>query len=221
MSALESERVEGVLCLGDIIGYGPDPDACLDRTSESGWTVVAGNHDHGVVGLTPVEPFNENARSAIEWTRRRMDPHWADYLTSLPLVHETENLLAVHATPNEPARWHYLFSETAIVNNLEGMTLPLCFVGHSHVPVAFVLDADHGASVEEPADLRIKAGCKYLINVGSVGQPRDGDPRAAFGILEEDRFLLRRAEYDVASVQAKMHREGLPTRLIERLSLGQ
>jgi diadenosine tetraphosphatase ApaH/serine/threonine PP2A family protein phosphatase len=150
-----------------------------------------------------------------------IEPHFMETLAALPTIHEENTFLAVHATPNEPTRWHYLFSEAQIVNNLEALTLPLCFVGHSHVPVALILDQDHGIIVQEAGDVRFAQGRKYLINVGSVGQPRDGDPRASCGIYEGDRFRLRRVEYDVAAVQKKMQSSRLPGQLIERLAMGQ
>jgi putative phosphoesterase len=221
LEALKEENVDRVLCLGDLVGYGPDPNECIHRVMDSSDVVIAGNHDQGAVGLTPLEHFNENARLALEWSRDMIEPHFMETLAALPTIHEENTFLAVHATPNEPTRWHYLFSEAQIVNNLEALTLPLCFVGHSHVPVALILDQDHGIIVQEAGDVRFAQGRKYLINVGSVGQPRDGDPRASCGIYEGDRFRLRRVEYDVAAVQKKMQSSRLPGQLIERLAMGQ
>jgi len=221
LDSMKKENVHRILCLGDLVGYGPDPNGCIEKIMDASDVVIAGNHDQGVVGLTPLEHFNENARLAIEWSMETIEPHLQETLAALPTIHEENHFLAVHATPNEPTRWHYLFSEAQIVNNLEAMTLPVCFVGHSHVPVAFVLDPDHEVLIQEATDVRFREGRKYLINVGSVGQPRDGDPRAAFGIYEGDRFNLRRVEYDIASVQKKMRAHQLPLQLIERLSIGQ
>jgi len=221
LEALKKENVDRILCLGDLVGYGPDPNDCVHRVMDTSDVVVAGNHDQGVVGLAPLENFNENARLAIEWSMETLESQYLETLAALPTIHEEDHFLAVHATPNDPTRWRYLFSEAQIVNNLEALILPLCFVGHSHVPVAFVLDPDHDVIVQEAGDIRFQPGSKYLINVGSVGQPRDGDPRAAFGIYEDDRFTLKRVEYDVAAVQNKMRDNGLPAQLIERLSIGQ
>jgi len=221
LNALDKENVDRLICLGDIVGYGPDPNVCIDKVMSATDVVIAGNHDHGAVGLTSLEHFNENARLALEWSIDKIEPHLLDALATLPIIHEENEFLAVHATPNEPTQWHYLFSESQIVNNLDAMTLPLCFVGHSHVPVAFVLDPDHDILVQEATDVRFQSGRKYLVNVGSVGQPRDGDPRAAYGIYEEDRFCLKRADYDVALVQKRMRIHHLPAHLIERLSIGQ
>jgi putative phosphoesterase len=221
LETLKEENVDRILCLGDIVGYGPDPNECITRVMDSSDVVIAGNHDQGAVGLTPLEHFNENARIALEWSMDVIESHFMETLAALPTVHEENMFLAVHATPNDPTRWHYLFSEAQIINNLEALTLPLCFVGHSHVPVAFVLDRDHDIIVQEASNVRFEQGRKYLINVGSVGQPRDGDPRASFGIFEGDRFRLRRVEYDVAAVQKKMLVNRLPGQLIERLAIGQ
>jgi predicted phosphodiesterase len=221
LSALEKENVDRVICLGDVVGYGPDPNACVELALESAVIVVAGNHDHGAVELTPIEPFNRHARTAIEWTRTRLEPRWKSALSSLPLMVEEGAFLAVHATPNFPARWHYLLSEDEITDNLEAMTLPVCFVGHSHVPMTFELDPDHDVRIRPADEVRFEPGRKYLINVGSVGQPRDGDPRAAYGVLSDGAFTLKREPYDVPSVQRKMADAGLPVPLIERLSSGQ
>jgi predicted phosphodiesterase len=220
LAELDHENVERVLCLGDVVGYGPDPNACLDRVMETMDVVLAGNHDHGTVGLTPIHAFNDNARQAVEWTRTVIREDLAEVLSGLQLVHEEGLLLALHATPAEPAKWHYLMSETEIETNLAAMTLPLCFVGHSHLPLAFVQGSEGGITVRSAESIRFESGCKYLINVGSVGQPRDGDPRAAFGVLEDSGFRLNRVEYDIPSVQNKMRSFGLPVRLIDRLSQG-
>jgi predicted phosphodiesterase len=221
LSALEKENVERVICLGDLVGYGPDPNACVEQVLNSADFTVAGNHDQGAVELTSIEPFNQHARTAIEWTRTQLEPRWKSALSSLPLVYEDSAFLAVHATPNSPGRWRYLFSEDEIVDNLEAMTLPVCFVGHSHVPMAFELDAEHDLLVRTADEVRFQPGRKYLINVGSVGQSRDGDPRAAYGVLTDDVFTLKREAYEVPAVQRKMRDAGLPTSLIERLSAGQ
>ena len=221
LSALKKEKVDRTICLGDVVGYGPDPNACVEKVLDAADVVVAGNHDQAAIGLTSKNFFNDNARLAIEWTENVLNPEWAEGLKELPLVYEEGNLLAVHATLNEPAKWHYLFSEDEIVNNLEAMTLPLCFVGHSHVPIVFFLNPEHDVLAQHIDEIRISTGTKYLINVGSVGQPRDGDPRAAFGILEEDRFCLKRVDYDIAAVQRKMRQYKLPLHLIDRLSRGQ
>jgi predicted phosphodiesterase len=218
--ALKKENVDRTICLGDVVGYGPDPNDCIEKLTKSADVVIAGNHDRAAVGLTPLEHFNEDARKAIEWTQEALVSPASEALAALPLVHEEGNWLAVHATPNEPAKWHYLLSENEIITNLEAMTLPFCFIGHSHVPVVFVLNVDHSVQIQSAENVRFEAGKKYLINVGSVGQPRDGNPAAAFGILHDDHFSLKRMNYDIARVQQKMRKHRLPARLIERLSKG-
>jgi predicted phosphodiesterase len=220
LSVLEKENVDRTICLGDVVGYGPDPNACVEKILKSADVVIAGNHDRAAVGMAPLEHFNDDARTAIEWTREALVSPSSEILAGLPLVYEEDDMLAVHATPNEPAKWHYLFSEAEIIANLEALTLPYCFIGHSHVPVVFVLNADHGVQIQSAEEVRFEAGKKFLINVGSVGQPRDGDPRAAVGILHDGRFFLKRVQYDVERVQQKMQKLSLPRRLIERLSKG-
>lgn len=222
LDRVKKEGVNRTICLGDVVGYGPDPNACIERIMESADVVLAGNHDHGVVDLTPLEHFNDVAREAAEWTKTVLKSEHSGWLAGLDMVHEEGNLLAVHATPAEPSKWHYLFSEAEIETNLAAMTLPLCFVGHSHMPVAFVQDGAGDIVVQSANKIRFAEGRKYLINVGSIGQPRDGDPRAAFGIyeVEDNAFRLERFPYNIPSVQEKMRRFRLPIRLIERLSVG-
>jgi diadenosine tetraphosphatase ApaH/serine/threonine PP2A family protein phosphatase len=223
LEALEKEHVERTLCLGDLVGYGPDPNLCVEQVMRNADEILAGNHDHAAIGQLSTRDFNEAAAEAIEWTQSVLSQASLEFLSRLPLEVQFQPVMAVHATPEAPGEWRYIVKESDIENNLACQKQPICFFGHSHVPVAFSRDDQGDILIQEASEVRFKDGWKYLINVGSVGQPRDGDPRAAFGILdtEEGCFRLMRQEYPVDRVQKKMADEGLPDHLIRRLSLGQ
>jgi predicted phosphodiesterase len=223
LEALAAEKVDRLICLGDLVGYGPDPNACVQKISEMSDIVLAGNHDHAVIGLLSTERFNPDAKTAIEWTQTKLDAKAADYLKSLPLVSTNGNLMAVHATPEAPEEWLYLMSEVDIKTNLEVMPLPVCVIGHSHVPGIFVKDNTGDLYVHHEPEVQFTEGSKYLINIGSVGQPRDGNPDAAFGVMDSEAgtYELKRIPYDVETVQRKMAEHNLPGSLIDRLAFGR
>lgn len=223
LRALEEEKVDRTLCLGDLVGYGPNPNRCIERVMAFSDKIVAGNHDCAAVGVLSTTYFNEYARRAIDWTRDVLSSTSVDVLSGLPLLLVEEEVTMVHATPEAPALWDYIFYHSDARRSFAVLTTPLCFVGHSHVPVVFVRDEGGGVSLQDAGEVAVEEGKAYIINVGSVGQPRDGDPRASYGILDtqERRFWLRRLAYPVEEVQAKMRKEGLPGYLIDRLSVGE
>lgn len=223
LQALEAEGVDRLICLGDLVGYGPDPVACIQRVSETADVVLAGNHDHAASGLLPIDRFNRDAKAALQWTRTQLDDKSKAYLRSLPLVYENGTLMAVHATPEAPEKWRYIMREMDIKTNLDLLELPICVIGHSHVPGIFVKDATGDLYVHHEPELEFKEGSKYLINIGSVGQPRDGIPKSAYGVMDMDAgtYALKRVGYDVKTVQKKMAGEGLPASLIDRIAFGR
>lgn len=223
LEALDKEKVDRTLCLGDLVGYGPDPNACVEKVMRNADEILAGNHDQAAVGLVPLSDFNDNAAEALEWTCRILSDQAAEFLCRLPLTVREGELTAVHATPDAPQEWNYILKKSDIIRNLTVQETPLCFFGHSHIPMAFIRDGEGHIIIREANDIRFQKGWKYLVNVGSVGQPRDGDPRAAYGILdtEADTFQLKRQTYPVDRVQKKMIDENLPEALIQRLAVGQ
>ena len=164
-------------CLGDIVGYGPFPNECMEIVRTRCSLVVSGNHDSGVVGVTPVDDFNEYGLRAIYWTRGALAAGHLEYLRGLPLSVAQESCTLVHASPFEPSEWHYLHSARGTAKNFHAFTTRLCFIGHTHVPMVIG---------EDGSTNRFTAKGRYIINVGSVGQPRDGDPAAAFGVYDSD-----------------------------------
>jgi predicted phosphodiesterase len=220
---LEKEEVNLTICLGDLVGYGPDPNQCIKKVMNASDIVLAGNHDHAAVNLLSTEHFNEQARIAIEWTSQVLTNKSKNILSNLPMMETIDQILIVHATPEEPEQWHYIFTVEDAYRNLINMSVPICLVGHSHAPMAFIQNEEKKILLQNATEVDIQPNRKYIINVGSVGQPRDGDPRAAYGILdmEKNMFHLKRLAYPINKVQEKMVKKGLPAPLIERLTAGK
>ena len=218
--------ISEIYCLGDIVGYGADPSQCLKEILENTDQIVVGNHDHGVVGLTDLSFFNTNARKGAEWSAQALAPEDRKILKGLPLVMRglsgTGEFLAVHSTPHRPEDWHYILSLDEAEYQFEQFSEPLCFVGHSHQPAFWECDSRGKCSIAGREYVHLEAGRRYIVNVGSVGQPRDGDPRAAYAICDRERMevSIRRVEYDVKTAQQRIIKAGLPGRLAERLASG-
>lgn len=218
-------RVDRTVCLGDVVGYGADPEACLAAIRKTTDVIVAGNHDWGSVGKVDLNYFNRSARTAAEWTAGRLSEPERSYLARLPLALNLggpDGFLAVHSTPDHPDEWRYILSIDEAEFQFERMPRPVCFVGHSHQPLAWQWHSGGRVSVVGREYLQMDAGRRYIVNVGSVGQPRDGDPRAGYAVFDEERreAVIHRVEYDVSSAQAKILKAGLPPRLAERLARG-
>jgi len=212
-----------VVCLGDIVGYGADPEAVVDLMLGYDAIAVAGNHDYAAAGLLDVEWFNPFARAAAEWTAERLHPAQSRYLSGLPLVREHLGAVLVHASPEDPEEWPYLVSPGDGVRAFAAFSTPLCFVGDSHLPAVWIRYEDGRVDFARgAARLTLGPEERYLINVGSVGQPRDGDPRAAWGLLDTARrsFEVRRVPYDVDGVARTIRKVGLPPELGDRLLAG-
>jgi diadenosine tetraphosphatase ApaH/serine/threonine PP2A family protein phosphatase len=223
-AVLENAQAEGAeawWCLGDIVGYGAEPDKVVDRVRELGAVTVAGNHDWAACGLVSTRMFNRHAAFAADWTSRHTNAENLKWLAGLPLVERRENARLVHATPSAPAEWNYCMMIEDAVLEMEAFDELVCMIGHSHYPGVFEKDGED-IRYTRAAELRLRAGRHYLANVGSVGQPRDGDPRAAYATYEADTGLLRhvRVAYDVEAAQAKILAAGLPPFLASRLAAG-
>ena len=199
-----ASRSDVVLCLGDVVGYGADPAACVDLVGERCQAVVGGNHEHAVTGRLDLEWFNPYARAAAEWTRGELSRDAMAWLTRLPLISEVDEATIVHASPAGPDEWDYLVSAQDGFAAFGAFETRLCFVGHSHVS-------------------RFDPLYRYIVNVGSVGQPRDGDPRAAYALWDSERrsITVRRVLYDVGAARAKIVAAGLPRFLADRLGEGR
>lgn len=205
LAEIDSLRPDAVICLGDIVGYGADPNACADIIRERNIPSVTGNHDAAAAGVTEPWNFNEAAREAVLWTRGELTDENREFLAGLPDRIETEDFLAVHGAISDPDKYILSFRDAEPEFGLMG-DYRLCFFGHTHVP------ADH----RSPGGPE-----RRLVNPGSVGQPRDRDPRAAFLVYDtESGIERRRAEYDIRPAQRKIIGSGLDPQLAERLSYG-
>jgi diadenosine tetraphosphatase ApaH/serine/threonine PP2A family protein phosphatase len=215
-----------VLCLGDLVGYGADPAACLDAVGERAVAIVGGNHEHGAAGRMNLAWFNPVAREAALWTREQLAPDALEWLGLLPLTATVGDATLVHASPSRPEEWDYLLSAEDGFAVFPAFETRLCFVGHSHRPGVWSLGSsgpDHqGRFAAWPAAVPLEHGRRYLINVGSVGQPRDRDPRAAYAVwdVEARRVEIRRVPYDHRDAARRILAAGLPRILADRLASG-
>ena len=215
-----------VWCLGDVVGYGPDPNECVERLRDLPHICVAGNHDWAVLGKLDLDDFNPEARRACLWTREQLLPANREYLEALPQSLVEEGFTLVHGSPRHPI-WEYILYPSTARANFEHFDTRFCFVGHTHVAVIYRHNPENPAkacdvlipSLDDPLVL---GEDRLIINPGSVGQPRDGDPRASYIILDSDKLTLeyRRIPYPVEVTQARMMEKGLPPRLIVRLGYG-
>jgi diadenosine tetraphosphatase ApaH/serine/threonine PP2A family protein phosphatase len=215
--------VDAVWQLGDVVGYGPHPDEVVARLREAGATGVRGNHDAAVVGVLGVEWFNGAARRAVEWTAQRISPATRAWLADLPGRTELGEMTLVHGSPRDPT-WEYITTTSEARASFAAFTSPYCLHGHTHVPVAWRDDDGHLEAVRPPAGSEIALdGRRLLLNPGSVGQPRDGDPRASYLVLDTERRRVTwyRVAYPVASTQADIRAAGLPGWLADRLESGR
>jgi len=214
-----------IWCLGDLVGYGPEPNQCISLLRRYPHLCVVGNHDLAAIGKISVEDFNSDAEAAALWTRRQLTPDSIAYLERLPTALIEGDWTLVHGSPRSPV-WEYILSASQAVENFRAFSTRYCFIGHSHLPLVFALSSDNDARcqlIQPPPDTRWRLGEERLIvNPGAVGQPRDGRPEAAYVLLDSEAGTLtfRRVSYSVAETQEKMRKAGLPTRLWARLSYG-
>jgi diadenosine tetraphosphatase ApaH/serine/threonine PP2A family protein phosphatase len=222
LEVIDDLDVDGIVCLGDVVGYGANPNEVLEIVRERAQATVLGNHDKAAIDPAEEAYFNSWAVQAIRWTRDELTEESAEYLRSLPLESVLDDVRLVHASPSDPARWRYVLSPQAAAKEFSTFDESFCFIGHSHVPM-IVLRTEVGASELLDGEVALPAGARVLINVGSVGQPRNGDPRACFAVLDLDDRSARlvQVSYDLHTARAKIMEAGLPRFLGDRLLLGQ
>lgn len=244
MADFQSMQCDSVVCLGDVVGYNAYPQECVNEIRAMGCPVVKGNHDEEVVHFAQLlkDPdqnralqvrMNPLARKAMEWNAQCLNEDSLTWLRRLPLQRiERSKFAMVHACLDQPQAWNYIMNANDATGNFLRQFLPLCFHGHTHQPKVFTWDGRHATEhpqfwqqlvTEGETVVPLGPGPKYFINVGSVGQPRDGDPRASYGIYDSDAatVTLRRVTYDVAGAQQAVLSVGLPEYLAERLGTGQ
>jgi len=221
LADLEEQGVDQVLCVGDVVGYGADPEGCLELVTERCSVVVSGNHDYATAGQSSMDYFNPYARRALEWTAEQLSTTSRQSLVELPLTAQMNGFALVHSSFFVPERFDYIFAPSQARVCFLKQEVPLAFFGHTHLPVAF-FDTDpitYSLGPEIGIDPRVKT----LVNVGSVGQPRDEDARACYAVYDSERHLvsLRRVTYNIEGAARKITDAGLPEVLAERLFLGR
>jgi predicted phosphodiesterase len=222
----DAGAVDQIWCLGDVVGYGPDPNGCIDLLRSLPHLCIAGNHDWATLGKLDLNDFNPDAREANLWNREQLRPDSLAFLEDLPEMLVEGTFTLSHGSPRHPI-WEYIIYTSTAHMNFSFFDTPFCFVGHTHTPVIFRLNDREGTQVCDqiapPADkpLSIDSG-RFIINPGSVGQPRDGDPRASYVILDLEALTVEhcRVAYPVEETQAKMMEHNLPLRLVLRLGYG-
>ncbi|MBV8532915.1 MAG: metallophosphoesterase family protein [Verrucomicrobia bacterium] len=215
------QRCTAYICLGDVVGYNANPRECLELVQSLKCPVVKGNHDDYASSDNSLESFNPLAEAAIQWTRDQLNSSEKSWLGALPLISEINGFMIVHATLEDPGGWSYVLNQLDAAASFSKQATELCFFGHTHAPRAYIKDSSVvGLPFEQ---LVLEPGKKYFVNVGSVGQPRDGDWRAAYVVFDEERrtIRLRRLTYDLPKTQEKILSSGLPPRLADRLAFGK
>ncbi|MDG5815244.1 metallophosphoesterase family protein [Chitinispirillales bacterium ANBcel5] len=219
----KNETIDDVLCLGDIVGYGANPNECIELIKQRCPVSILGNHDAAAVDLLSTQHFNIHAKIAIEWTTKELKPKNKEYLTTLPSKKILDPITLVHSTPYEPNMWYYITSLEEAAFNYQYFDTSACFIGHTHIPVIIVLNKDDEVYVHQGSNYQVSGAERVLINVGSVGQPRDRNPNSSYGIFDTDtmEFSFRRVTYDIEKTQAKMRKIKMPEFLANRLVEGR
>lgn len=217
-----AEGIDEYLYVGDVVGYAADPKACIAvLKSLRPKAVVAGNHDWAVIGRLDIEYFNEFAKAALVWTKGILDAEDLHYLRTFQILYEGDGITLVHSSLENPENFDYLYNASEVCAMAGLMRTPLCFVGHTHRAGIFCCACERPERVVDNK-IKIDYAGKYVINVGSVGQPRDGDPRASYAVYDAGRGMveIKRIGYDIAAAQGKIVHSGLPGRFAARLSRG-
>ena len=217
-----AQNVNEFICTGDVVGYNACPNECCKLVRELGCAVVQGNHDHYCAFEESLEDFHHLAAAVVAWTRRQLSSDNAAWLRSLPYTAMVKGIQVVHSTLDMPEHWGYVFESVEAEPSFSYQKTQACFHGHTHVPVVFEHQFGTVGRLE-PGTIELRLGRKYFVNVGSVGQPRDGDPRASYVIYDPKarKISYRRLEYDIETAQGRIRRAGLPERLATRLAIGQ
>jgi len=222
LDAVAAEEVDALWCLGDLVGYGPRPNECCAEVERAAQLCLVGNHDLGVLGRIPLAEFTDDAAAAARWSQSVLGGEARAFLERLESLAAAEDVELFHASPRDPV-WEYVLSDEVALAAFRLTSAPIVLVGHSHVALAFVLEdgAVDGAVVPGGAELDLAEG-RFILNPGSVGQPRDGDPRAAYLVLdlEARRALHRRVAYPIERTQEEIRERGLPEALADRLAHG-
>ena len=222
LAALAYERIDKYLCLGDIVGYGANPGECIAEIRKLNPVSIAGNHDWAVAGLFDIAHLTSNATAGVLWTSRNITYKDKEFLKSLGLIHQEKELTLVHASLQEPERFEYISDNTSADKAFQALDTTICFIGHTHRPVIFIKEGNNYTSTLQ-VEIKVRTSQTYIINAGSVGQPRDGNPQACYAVYdsEAEEVQIKRVSYDIRKAQDKIIAAGLPKILAERLAVGR
>jgi len=228
LTTIEQEEIDKIVCLGDIVGYGPYPNECIELVQQYCEIILTGNHDFACINESELFYFNQYAAKAIEWTVTVLSKEYLEYFAKLPFIGKIENYYLVHSSPFEPQSWNYILSRDDAEFNFSKFdeTDQICFIGHSHHPIIYIEDSENNrpkTNQKTGNRIDLEPNKRYIINVGSVGQPRDGNPDSAFGIIDTNNqvYELKRVRYDVNKTFQQMVSVGLPQFLADRLLIGR
>lgn len=218
-----SEKIDRLFFLGDAVGYGPNPDECVKLIDKISEISLMGNHDYAALGLMETEYFNQYAAQSVGWTKDSLSKKSIEIMTDFELTHQIDDILLVHSSPKDPENWHYILDMDDAEENFNYFQQKICLVGHTHRPYIVYKSGSDNAVLSRQTEEVLQDDYRYLVNIGSVGQPRDGDPRSCYLIYdtETSRIGLKRVQYNVRNTQNNMAKVGLPEYLIERLTTGR
>lgn len=223
LEAFKLEDIDKYLCVGDVVGYNANPKECIEKVKTLAMITVAGNHDWASVDLFSIDYFNPVAAEAVSWTKQNLDDQSRSFLESLKLVYKNEDLTLVHGTLDKPEEFNYMFDGYTADETFKLLETNICFVGHTHVAGIFIKDKNERMYCRKDNFIDISPENKYIVDVGSVGQPRDGNPQAAYCIYDTDKkeVRIKRISYDIETVSRKISEAGLPRFLGDRLMVGK
>lgn len=220
---VKREKPDKVLCLGDIVGYAANPKECIEITQKISQSILAGNHDWATAGRFPLNYFNDYALKAVSWTQKKLGVQEKDFLKQLELLRSEDDFTMVHSRLDSPEDFGYIFTLRDALPTFRRMPGDICFIAHTHIPAVFSFDLKNQEfSFIQPEEFSLGKNKKFIINVGSIGQPRDGDKRACFCIYDNEKRRVKffRFDYNIRETQTKIINEGLPLILAERLNRG-
>jgi len=222
-AAYQKEKIDAYFCAGDIVGYGANPNECIAKIKELQAICVAGNHDWAVAEKIDTAKFNDDAKEAIRWTQGHLNGEEKEFLKNLKLVDHEKNFILVHGTLNDPEEFNYLIDFYHVTHSFALMDRAICFVGHSHLPRIFIEDASGKVKEHESLAVHLDPKCRYLVNVGSVGQPRNGNCQASYCLFDSAKRIIeiKCVDYDIKTAQDKILKANLPPKLASRLDLGR
>jgi diadenosine tetraphosphatase ApaH/serine/threonine PP2A family protein phosphatase len=221
LAELDQMNLDALVCCGDVVGYGGHPNECVDALRQRNIPTIAGNHDYAALERIDITYFNDIAKRSIQWTRGVLTEENRAFLNALPLTIETPDIHFVHSSPRNPEFWSYVITLGDARQSFRHFEQRVCFIGHSHTPF-IVENHDNNLSCPTNPAVELRDDCRYVVNVGSVGQPRDRNPDACFAVLDLDAGTVQicRTEYDLESAQEAIRQNGLPLELAERLAYG-